>query len=242
VNDLDNVLYEIANESHSASLDWQNRMVDFIHTSERTKPKQHPVGITVPYGGARRSGLNDELLQSRADWISPNREAAGGFNYRDNPPPGDGRKVVLTDSDHLHGNSLRDYSWVWKSFCRGHNVLFMDRWTEEPNDPLRIQVRKALGHTRRFAEKMDLAATQPRPDLASTKYCLAHPGREYLMYLPTVATVSVDLTAAKARFSVEWLDPETGRAQNSTPVTGGAWREFTAPYPHQAVLYLCVQE
>jgi hypothetical protein len=46
------------------------------------------------------------------------------------------------------------------------------------------QARRALGDTRRFAERMNLAAMTPRNELASTRYCLAHPGHEYLIYQP----------------------------------------------------------
>lgn len=130
VNDLDNVLYEIANESHGDSLDWQSRMTEYIRKYERAKPKQHPVGISVPFRASWKPGLNGELLRTPADWISPNREA-GGYGFRDNPPPADGRKVVLSDTDHFFGVGCKDYKWVWKTFTRGHNLLYMDMWTIE---------------------------------------------------------------------------------------------------------------
>ena len=84
VNDLDNVLYEIANESSAYSTQWQYRTIDYIHEYEREKPTQHPVGMTFQHQG----GSNAALFESPADWISPNRE--GG--YRHSPPPADGRK------------------------------------------------------------------------------------------------------------------------------------------------------
>ena len=51
VNDLDNVLYEISNESPGNSQDWQYHMINLIKGYEATKPKQHPVGMTVEYPG-----------------------------------------------------------------------------------------------------------------------------------------------------------------------------------------------
>ena len=51
VNDLDNVLYEISNENHPPSTLWQYHMIDFVHTYEKNKPKQHPVGMTFQYKG-----------------------------------------------------------------------------------------------------------------------------------------------------------------------------------------------
>jgi len=240
VNDLDNVLYEIANESHTQSLEWQNRMVDFIHAYEGTKPKQHPVGITVPFGGARRSGLNGELFASRADWISPNKEAGGGFNFRDNPPSADGRKVVLLDSDHLYGIHLTNATWVWKSFFRGYNVLYMDSWTEAPDDPARWDVRRAIGRSVDLARQLDLANLRPMIELSSTRFCLANPGHEYVVYAPDGGSFTVDLSVtAGSELTVRWLEPGTGKFVISGNISAGANdHSFTAPFTGSSILHL----
>lgn len=238
LGDLDNVLYEIANESHPRSIQWQSCMVRYIHQVEKSGPKRHPVGITVPFGVPNKRGLNAELFNSPADWISPNHEAGQSYSYRDNPPPADGRKVVISDSDHLFGNQGKDPTWVWKSFCRGYNLLYMDQWTVERDDRDRRRVRAALGHTRVIADRMDLIAVTPHDDLASTKYCLANPGREYLVYAPHGAAVSVDLSAASGTLAVEWLHPITGRAITGGTIRGGARSRLTAPFDGDAVLYI----
>jgi hypothetical protein len=95
-----------------------------------------------------------------------------------------------------------------------------------------------MGHTLAYANKMNLAAMTPRSDLASTKYCLANLGAEYLVYLPKGGQATVDLSAAKATFAVEWFDPSTGKTTESRTVPGGARRNFTAPFAGDAVLYL----
>ncbi len=230
VADLDNVLYEIANESSAYSTEWQCRMIDYIRQYEAAKPKQHPIGMTFQHQG----GSNAALFESPADWVSPNRE--GG--YRDNPPPADGRKVVLSDTDHLFGAGCKDYHWVWKTFCRGHNVLYMDMWTVERDDPERERVRRAIGDTRRFAERLDLRRTVPRPDLSSTGFCLAEPGRAYLVYIPEGGAATVDLSDAQGEFSVEWFSPVTGDTTLAPPVRGGTERAFTAPFDGAAGVYV----
>ena len=85
VNDLDNVLYEIVNESGGYSTEWQYRLIRYIHEYEREKPKQHPVGMTFQFARACR-GTNENLFGGPADWVSPNPD--GG--YRDDPPAADG--------------------------------------------------------------------------------------------------------------------------------------------------------
>jgi hypothetical protein len=177
VNDLDNVLYEISNENHPPSTEWQYHMIRAIKRCEATKPKQHPVGMTFQYKG----GSNQTLLDSPADWISPNPE--GG--YRDNPPAAAGNKVIITDTDHLWGIGGNP-AWVWKSFLRGLNPIFMDPYDGSVLGPRDDQkwgaIRRALGATRRVAQSISLRAMTPHGELSSTGYCLAAPGHEYLVY------------------------------------------------------------
>lgn len=230
VNDLDNVLYEISNENHPGSTRWQYHMIDFIHRCERTKPKQHPVGMTFQF----RGGSNRTLLEGPADWISPNAE--GG--YRDNPPPADGRKVILSDTDHLWGIGGNP-AWVFKSFMRGLNPIFMDPYDgvvlSQRADARWDPIRQAMGQTRRIADRVDLAAMTPRINLASSKYCLANPPRQYLVYLPDGGQVTVDLSAAKGRLAVEWFNPGHDKWISAAP-TGGGSRQFTAPFKGHALL------
>jgi hypothetical protein len=107
-----------------------------------------------------------------------------------------------------------------------------------PDDAGYKAARAAMGQTRDYAERMDLAAMAPSKEVASTGYCLVAPGKEYLVYLPAGGTVTVDLSAAKGEFAVEWFDPEKGKAVAGPAVSGGARREFQAPFTGPAVVYL----
>ena len=261
VNDLDNVLYEVCNEAGRYSTDWQYYVIRFVKSYESGKPKQHPVGMTFQYP----DGTNGLLYKSPADWISP---GVGGEEerYRDDPLPPHGTrrrdrwllaarsifplsmiwptresliagKVIVNDTDHLWGHTGGDSVWVWKSFCRGLNVLFMEELLPSPT--WQDSARVAMGQTRRYAEKMNLAAMLPRSDLAETGYCLADPGREYLVFQPgSKGEFTVDLSDAAGSFAVEWLNVSTGATSAIAPVTGGAARTFTTPFGGPAALYL----
>ena len=254
VSDLDNVLYEIANESGAYSTDWQYHFIRFIHEYERGKPKQHPVGMTFQYCHAPLRGTNQALFDSPADWVSPSPD--GG--YRDEPPAADGSKVILTDTDHLWGIG-GNRQWVWKSFCRGMNPIFMDpcsppieseapagaqtTWTDHLTgmarlDPKWDPIRISMGYTLRFAGRMDLAKALPRNDLASSGYCLANPGVEYLVYLPEGGEVTVDLSGVEGGLTAEWFNPSTGETTAIPAVDGSAVRHLKAPFAGDAVLYL----
>lgn len=237
VNDLDNVLYEISNESGPYSTDWQYEMIEYVKSYEAGKPKQHPVGMSFQYPG----GSNTTLFNSPADWISPNPDSRTGvYNYKDNPPPGDGRKVILSDTDHLWGNG-GDRQWAWKSFLRGLNPLYMDPYLDPPIWECLLpnveEVRRNLGYTRTYANKVDLALMTPRPELTSTAYCLANPGSEYLVYQPGMGEFTLDLTAGT--YSYEWFNPVAGSiASTGSLVAKGGPKSFSSPFNGDAILYL----
>jgi hypothetical protein len=243
VNDLDNVLYEISNESHNNSEPWQFHLIDFIKNYEAGKPKQHPVGMTATWPG----GYNPDLFESAADWISPNN---GDGRYLADPPVADGSKVILADTDHLCG-VCGDREWVWKSFTRGENVIFMDGYDGagygvggdgfNPNDPTWVSARLNMGYTLRYANRMNLAAMTPQPNLASTGYCLAYPGgtqAQYLVYSPSGGNVTVDLLGASGDLVAEWLNPADGSVHGGGKTIGGGNRTFLPPFGGDAVLYI----
>lgn len=232
VNDLDNVLYEVSNEAFAGSTDWQYHMIRFVKQYESDKPKQHPVGMTFQY----RGGANAVLYASPADWISPN-EGGSAESFRDNPCADCTTKVVVSDTDHLWGHTGGDSVWVWKSFCRGLNVLFMEELLPSPT--WQDSARLAMGQTRRYAGKMDLASMKPEPAIARGGYCLAHRGSEYLVFQPgVIGQFTVDLKDAPGFFDVEWLNVNKDETIAGKPVQGGSVVTFRTPFGGPAALYL----
>jgi len=234
VNDQDNVIYEISNESDPSGTSWQYHMINFVRSYESTRAKQHPIGMTVPFPGS-----NTDVLNSPADWVSMNGDVA-------NPAVADGRKVSLSDTDHLCG-ICGDISWVWKSLTQGHNPLLMDGYDNSPgvSDPAYNPadskweaIRRNLGYARSYALRMDLAHALPRGDLASSNFCLAVVGSEYLVFLPTGGSVTVDLSAVNGTRAVEWFNPSTGETIQGQTATGGRSVALTAPFSGVAVVYI----
>jgi len=227
VNDLDNVLYEISNESGPTSVKWQFHLIRYIKNHEARKPKQHPVILSGGWGMP-----NADLFASPADAVAPGNNPPKE-KYAFDPPPATGTKVVILDSDHNESDRT-DPQFAWRSFLRGHNPIVMDWWDGPQWNPL----RRALGHTRTYAEKMNLAALTPQPKLASTRYCLANPGMEYLVYQPKAGEgFSVELETGTYRY--EWFNPAKGENAGigSIQVSGGT-QQFKAPFAGEAVLYL----
>jgi hypothetical protein len=237
VNDLDNVLYEISNESHSDSLQWQYHMIDFIRDYESGKPKQHPIGMTINWP----DGQNSELFASGADWISPNGDI-------DNPRIANGAKVVVADTDHLCG-ICGTRQWVWKSMLRGENPIFMDPYIDvydildyDINNAQDVSLRRNMGYARMYADRIDLKQAVPCGQLSSTGYCLGYASidaTEYLIYAPNGGSITVDLAGTSGLLDVEWFNPGSGVTQGSPSITGGpANQVFVSPFQGDAVLYI----
>jgi hypothetical protein len=231
LNDLNNVLYEVSNESRGESTEWQHHIVRVIHEYENTKPKQHPVLMTAQWPG----GSDSFLFRSPAQAVSP------GKAYRDDPPPADGNKVIIADTDHLWGEG-GDSQWVWKSFMRGLNPIFMDRiasLTGHPDGdiPSADETRVALGYSLMYSQTLDLNNVVPRGDLCSTAYCLANPGVEYLAYLPSGGPASIDLKKKGELFTIEWFNLDLGKAVEGSPVlSSGGWSTLVAPFQGPALV------
>jgi hypothetical protein len=227
VNGFDNVLYEVANESGVFSTAWQYHVIDLVKSYERSKPKRHPIGMTYQHGGdfeGRR------LFASKADWVSP--YGRGPTDLTD-PLVAAGRKVVLLDTDHLCG-VCGGGDFIWRAFARGYNPIFMDPMDA---DTLRESARLAMGQTRRYALRLDLARMRPRDDLGSTDFSLASLGSQYLVYLPKGGAFWVPL-GRRATYRGEWFRPSDGRLTRFTLRRAGGRFSFRPPFPGPAVLVL----
>jgi hypothetical protein len=233
LNDLDNVLWEISNESHTGSIKWHYHMIRFIKEYEATKPKQHPVGMTS-------SPINNPpLFASPADWISPN-----GKNYLNDPPDTKGSKVIIVDNDHINPwNS--EPEWVWKNFFRGNHFILMDSYMDfrigspQKPEPKNDSTRRVMGLARKLSERIDLVSMTPQGELASTGYCLANLGREYLVYQPEGANKKFTITLTPVKYSVECINPSSGKSLKSPDHHAKTGTNmFSSPVNGSAILYL----
>jgi Family of unknown function (DUF6298) len=151
VQDLPNVLYEVANESSGGgsvdpgfleaiglseppdwgdSTEWQYWVIDFVKRYEAQMGyARHPVGMTMQYPVRDQSKVNDVLFDSPADWISPGFDDVDSpmqnSRWFTNPPANNGAKIIISDTDH-YSPMKSDALWAWKSFLRGHNPILYD--------------------------------------------------------------------------------------------------------------------
>ena len=214
LHDLPNVLWEVANESSGDgsvtkefasflgmdeapvwgdSTDWQYWVIDVVKRHEADRGYDvHPIGMTMQFPVRDQTRVNEPLLDSRAEWISPGYDdeiftegrhpmAPGSppSRWYADPPPADGRKVVISDTDH-YAPGQGDALWAWKIIparpppdphglraARPAWSPAVRRAPESGVPPFEFYepARFAMGDTRRYAERMRLIDMEPRVDL-----------------------------------------------------------------------------
>lgn len=219
LNDLDNVLWEICNEAPAEAMPWQLEMLRHLKACERQKPKQHLVLLSP--GGWRPGGwsLHPEpmFLENVADCIA----TANGWIDRDNPKVYEVNKPVIFDLDHVAPGD-HTAGLVWKAFTRGYHYSLYDRPFEQPQDetPDWQVVRTNIRHTRLVSLRVaDLARMQPRPDLASTGFCLANEGIDYVIYCPRQEGIRIRELKAGRRYQCEWFDSLRSKVEEAKLIT-----------------------
>jgi hypothetical protein len=265
VHDLPNMLYEVANEASGQDADgfemagqtipgrigdtttWQYWVIETVKRLERERGYDpRPIGMTMQFPVPDQAKVNEPLLASSADWISPgfdepidpNADFSGGppqGRWFTDPPEADGRKVIISDTDHFSPMQA-DALWPWKAFTRGHNPILYDLGIlggVHPDDPSAGMpsyesleaARLALGDARGLAERIDLGRLVPDASISSTRYALADRGREYVVFQPDEGAMTVELPAgtyAVEGFSLSdraWADgdPISLERTNTTP-------------------------
>jgi hypothetical protein len=235
---------------------WQYWVIELVKRYEEEQGYEpHPIGMTMQFPVADQLKVNDPLFDGPADWISPGYDdevfAEGGHpmapgspqsRWLEDPPVADGRKVVISDTDH-YAPGRGDALWAWRSFLRGHHPILMDFGLlggPTPDDPVAggpmsfetfEPARYAMGDTVRIAERIDLLRMEPHDDLSSTRYALADPGREYLVMQPSAADEPFTVTLEAGSYGVEWfsLREREGSLAEDVTVEGPGAIGFTAP-------------
>jgi hypothetical protein len=251
------------------STEWQYWVIGVVKRYEQEKGyDRHPIGMTMQFPVSEQTKVNDPLFNSVADWISPgyddeifsegqhpNAPGAPQSHWLENPPASDGRKIIITDTDH-YAPGKGDALWAWKSFLRGHHPILMDFGIIAGVNPPDSSAgsagvppyetfeaaRYAMGDTLRFAQRVQLLAMEPRGDLSSTGYVLANPNQEYIVLQPNETADPFTVTLVEGTYSVEWFNVyrrET-KAVGNLKVEVVGRTNFTTPFTaaDPVVLYL----
>jgi hypothetical protein len=251
LNDFDNIVWEIGNETPGNSIQWKTHIVKFIKNYEATKPKQHLIWDSTGNGVG-----NDTINVTNADVFGPCAIVNWSSHeepYFSNPPVPDenAKKPSILDNDHIGNHFLRfsaldQRNWIWKSFTRGHNPLHMDSydvfWDKEApkqdhpmsgvaTNPHYDPQRKSIGDILQYAKKVDLANMIPVTDssLCSTTYCLMNIGKEYIIYQPKIDE-GILLDLPSGTYKAEIFDTIDSSVSKSAFEWNGGIKIFEKPY------------
>src|SRR5438552_4032564 len=239
------------------STEWQYWVIDTVKRHEAARGyNPHPIGMTMQFPVAEQTKVNEPLLGSSAEWISPGYDddifAGGGHpmapgsppsRWYADPPIAHRAKEIISDTDH-YAPGQGDALWAWKSFLRGHHPILMDfgliAGVHQP-DPAFEPARHAMGDTLRFATRMNLIAMQPRGDFSSTGYALANPGEEYLVLDASDTRGSFTVHLEPGTYAAEWFaigDRDTIDGEQITVERPGSTSFSRSGAPGPTVLYL----
>ena len=243
------------------STEWQYWVIEVVRRYEQESGHgAHPIGMSMQYPVPDESMVNEVLFDSPADWISPGfdepvateefADTAASGRWLIDPPANDGRKVILSDTDH-YSPMQSDALWAWRSFLRGHNPVLYDlgifagpRPSEQSEAAVPYEslepARLAMGDTVALARRVTLIEMEPRGELASTGYMLAsRTGVEFIVLQPE-ARQELTVRLPSGRYQLEWYlvtHRQTVPAGTITVDSVGSVA-FTPPGSEPCVLYL----
>jgi hypothetical protein len=251
------------------STEWQYWVINTVKQYEgQMGYSRHPIGMTMQFPVPEQTKVNEPLYNSPADWISPGYDdeifRGGGHpmapgsppsRWYDDPPASDGRKLIITDTDH-YAAGKGDAMWAWKSFLRGHHPILMDFGIIAGVNPHDASAggagvppyadfeaaRYAMGDTLKYAQKMNLIQMEPRGDLSSTRFALANPGEEYLILQPDETAEPFTVMLEAGTYAVEWFRVNSREIKSTSEITVKNYGDnsFLPPFEENgpSVLYI----
>jgi hypothetical protein len=182
-----------------------------------------------------------QLVSSPADVFAVSDH--WGENYNADPPVNDTGKPAFMDEDHLgaFAPGAFEHKVPWKAFTRGYHFSLYDHPFEVPSfeTPQWELTRRNIGAAVNYANAkfLNLAAMSPSISISSTKYALANPGEEYLIYQPNSGSFTVDMQSGS--YWYEWFEPHTASVAIAGSYDASSGNNcFTPPFSGDAVLYL----
>jgi len=246
LNPCPNLIWEIGNETNNSSplkqaeAEWTAHFVEFIKQQESTLPRQHLLAVNDDYTDfdAAADPRVDVLNYHFSTW-QPQR-----IHAMLQERTGRGKPVVFDETPPVQKDTpVADVrNALWATLTGGGHINLLD-WTFAPNFGGDSRGRggkdhrRVLKHLSEFVRQVDLARLRPCEGLSDTGFCLANPGREYVIYLPKGGALRIDWSACEEAFGIHWLDPDRGVFTIMKLTPGGKPQKFQSPFRESAVFW-----
>lgn len=230
-SNFSNVFYEIGNEV-TGSHDWIKYWVDYIKARTDnliTVDKDFAIGF-------------DPLTEPNVDGTTYHQAAVSGNSlssawdsnaYSYNRWIGadtDGNTLMYRDPD-------RNRKSAWIAFADGGHWLNYDE-NFPTNGSINYAKATYFKYLQNFISNIPFWNMIPHDELATSGHVFADPAEEFVIYLISGGSTTVNLSASSGTLYIEWYNPRTGTYQDKTIVWGGASRTFTAPDSNDWVLHI----
>jgi hypothetical protein len=224
-----NIIWDFSKEAHNEKdLAYKQGVLKYFREAD---PYHHLVTVHDD-DKANDSGAYDELTDFRADqqhgkfhetilrqrarraWPVANVESdyecgPGGLN------------------DKTYGKAMtpeQTLSTAWEIQMAGGYVAYYYTYTAwDVVRPLDVPPGYAyFKHFGDFWRATEYWKLEPSDKLVSSGWCLAQPGREYVVFQHQAQPFTVKITGAKSPLKAEWFNPHTGRRTDAGSVANGA--------------------
>lgn len=230
LKDFRNLIYEICNEPYfgNVTMKWQHRIADVITEAEAGFTRRHLISQNIANGSAIISEPHPAVSVFNFHYATP--PYAVGQNY-------DLARVIGNNETGFNGNAdstYRKQGWEFLlaggglynnldySFAAGHEKGTFAYPSTQPGGGSTV-LRRQLGILKDFLYRFDFVHMSPDSTLTNNGpgayrcYALTEPGKQYAIYFYRHASPAVELSLPPGKYSVEWLNPVTGKI-NTQPV------------------------
>ena len=218
---FDNVFYEIGNELLSSSSEWNAAVVKYVKTKTKKAITQNGgVKAAKLIGWAQHEANTPAEVKSKVASI-----VGAGYSAWEDP---DGPSLISGSSDDLR-------SAAWYSFtggAGGWGGFTSDFWSKGSGfDTTKATYYKNLMDFI-YVSGIQFWKMTPQHNLVSnsgTNSCLASRGSQYVAYILSDDSATLDLSDVSGNIGYQLYDPRTGTYSGIQSVAGGSKSTFTKP-------------
>jgi len=128
-------------------------------------------------------------------------------------------QIAMAGTYQTTGETAKRGTGVWPDTGGG--------WINGRGDDSMVMLN-GMAHMVDFFTSLEWWKLDPHDDLVDDgAYCLADPGRQYIVYLRTGRPVTVRL--GPGEYEAEWFNPRTGKRSPAGAVKGPEWKSPTSP-------------
>ncbi|GAB3265697.1 hypothetical protein GCM10027347_33620 [Larkinella harenae] len=249
LNGFDNLLFEICNEPYfgGVQMTWQHRMVDLIVKTEKSLPNKHLITQNIANGAARITDPHPAVSVFNFHYATPPKTVP--LNYGLNKAIGDNETGFRGTADSTYRKEGWEFLLAGGSLYNNLDYSFTSvapdgTYKPGPKSPGggSPAFRQQLSYLKDFMDHLNFINMKPDTVLVSGPlpervrvHVLSEPGKQYAFYIyngnhpkqPEPLTVALNLPAG--RYTITYVDPETGQKQTIKLRHSGGSATLTTP-------------